>query len=41
MPDEVAPGRWLLQPVGAVALRNSIYVLPNNAEAREDFEGGR
>jgi hypothetical protein len=58
MPDEVAPGRWLLlvhqlpatpsnlrvhiwrrlQQVGAVALRNSIYVLPNNPESREDFE---
>jgi hypothetical protein len=27
-----------LQQVGAVALRNSIYVLPNNPESREDFE---
>jgi hypothetical protein len=27
-----------LQQVGAVALRNSLYVLPNTAEAREDFE---
>ena len=27
-----------LQQVGAVALRNSLYVLPNTSEAREDFE---
>ena len=27
-----------LQQVGAVSLRNSIYVLPNTAEAREDFD---
>jgi hypothetical protein len=27
-----------LQQLGAVALRNSVYVLPNTAEAREDFE---
>ena len=27
-----------LQQVGAVALRNSIYVLPNTPDAREDFE---
>ena len=27
-----------LQQVGAVALRNSIYVLPNTSEAREDFD---
>jgi hypothetical protein len=27
-----------LQQVGAVALRNSLYVLPNTTEAREDFD---
>ena len=27
-----------LQQVGAVVLRNSIYVLPNSAETREDFD---
>lgn len=27
-----------LQQLGAVALRNSVYVLPNSAEGREDFE---
>ena len=27
-----------LQQVGAIALRNSIYVLPNTPEAREDFD---
>jgi hypothetical protein len=27
-----------LQQVGAVSLRNSIYVLPNTTEAREDFD---
>lgn len=27
-----------LQQVGAVSLRNSIYVLPNTSEAREDFD---
>src|SRR5437870_6394076 len=27
-----------LQHLGAIALRNSVYVLPNTAETREDFE---
>ena len=27
-----------LQSLGAIALRNSVYVLPNTAETREDFE---
>src|SRR5712671_4599243 len=27
-----------LQRLGAVALRNAVYVLPNTAETREDFE---
>ena len=27
-----------LQQLGAIALRNSVYVLPNTAETREDFE---
>jgi hypothetical protein len=27
-----------LQNLGAIALRNSVYVLPNTAETREDFE---
>lgn len=27
-----------LQGVGAVLVKNSVYVLPNNSEAREDFE---
>ena len=27
-----------LQQLGSVALRGSVYVLPNNAQAREDFE---
>src|SRR4029079_10959056 len=27
-----------LQNLGAIALRNSVYVLPNNGETREDFE---
>jgi hypothetical protein len=32
-------GVWRrLQHLGAIALRNSVYVLPNTAETREDFE---
>lgn len=27
-----------LQALGAVAVKNSVYVLPNTEEAREDFE---
>src|SRR5204862_4805520 len=27
-----------MQQIGAVALKNAVYVLPNNEQAREDFE---
>ena len=27
-----------LQQLGSVAIKNSVYVLPNTAQAREDFE---
>jgi hypothetical protein len=27
-----------MQQIGAVAVKNAVYVLPNNAQAREDFE---
>ena len=42
LPAKHTPARvkaWRrLQRVGAVALKNSAYILPNRAEAREDFE---
>jgi hypothetical protein len=42
LPAKHSPARvkaWRrLQRIGAVALKNSAYVLPNRAEAREDFE---
>ena len=38
-PSNVRVHVWRrLQQVGAVALRNSLYVLPNTPEAREDFD---
>jgi hypothetical protein len=42
LPAKYSPARvkaWRrLQRIGAVTLKNSAYVLPNNAEAREDLE---
>jgi hypothetical protein len=42
LPAKHSPARvkaWRrLQRIGAVALKNSAYILPNRAEAREDFE---
>jgi hypothetical protein len=42
LPARQSPARvkaWRrLQRIGAVSLKNSAYVLPNSAEAREDFE---
>ncbi|HEY7567421.1 MAG TPA: chromate resistance protein ChrB domain-containing protein [Gemmatimonadaceae bacterium] len=38
-PDYARVKLWRrLQPLGAVALRGGVYVLPNTAEAREDLE---
>jgi hypothetical protein len=38
-PSNVRVKTWRrLQSVGAVGLKNSVYVLPNSAQAREDFE---
>lgn len=38
-PSKLRVKTWRrLQGVGAVAVKNSVYVLPNSAEAREDFE---
>jgi hypothetical protein len=38
-PSNVRVRIWRrLQQIGAVALRGAVYVLPNTAEAREDFE---
>ncbi|HLW99521.1 MAG TPA: chromate resistance protein ChrB domain-containing protein [Candidatus Acidoferrales bacterium] len=38
-PSNARVGTWRrLQDLGAVALKNSVYVLPNNPQAREDFE---
>ncbi len=38
-PSNVRVGTWRrLQDVGAVGLKNSVYVLPNSPQAREDFE---
>lgn len=38
-PSRVRVRTWRrLQAVGAVAVKNSVYVLPDSAEAREDFE---
>lgn len=42
LPAKLSPARvkaWRrLQRIGAVTLKNSAYVIPNGAEAREDFE---
>jgi len=39
MPSNVRVKTWRrLQSVGAVGLKNSVYVLPNSPQAREDFE---
>lgn len=38
-PSNARVGTWRrLQDLGAVALKNSVYVLPNNLQAREDLE---
>ncbi len=38
-PSRVRVKTWRrLQSVGAVAVKNSVYVLPNSSETREDFE---
>lgn len=38
-PSNARVGTWRrLQDLGAVALKNSVYVLPNNPQTREDFE---
>src|SRR3954470_22133569 len=42
LPAQPSNGRvkiWRrLQQIGAVAVKNAVYVLPNNAQSREDFE---
>src|SRR4029453_5232562 len=42
LPTRPAAARMMtwrrLQQLGSVAIKNSVYVLPNTAQAREDFE---
>src|SRR5689334_9656591 len=42
LPAQPSKGRvkvWRrLQQIGAVAVKNAVHVLPNNAQSREDFE---
>src|SRR5713101_3977755 len=38
-PSNVRVKTWRrLQKLGALALKNSVYILPNNTQAREDLE---